>query len=318
MKNELLIIYNTCGLSGKDNTDYYIEALRSIRSQSFQNYKLIVSSCKNKIEHLDKIKESVPVDLIVLIDDILPVNITFNKAVELGIEYFGQFESFLYLDSGIKFTETSQLETLNSLHNSGNYGMTSAQVDNDMGWCWFGLNEYSKPRLLKDLIVPVGKAVNLHCQIFHKDLLDFYGRIIPDVFKSYCTESVFSFLNAALKKSWIISSKVYVHHQFTVPDGQPDNGDGLDGHSYGFRDPPGTWDSIYPPQTMREICNKEEGTKYGFGYEELRGIKMHNPNCFDSEGFCLNENLKTFLKENLFRKEEFDYSKINKTIICSP
>lgn len=314
MKNDLLIIYNTCGISGKDNSSYYTEALKSIRSQSFTDYRLVLSACRNNQLHLENICAEVKVDILNNISDTLPVNITFNQAVRVAVAKYGEFKGYLYLDSGIKFTDPNQLTELYNLFVAGNFGMVSAQVDNDFGWCWFGVDEYSRPRIKEPFLVPVGKAVNLHCQIFSNDLLRYYGHVIPDIFKSYCTESVFSFLNAAIKKQWVVSP-VYVHHQFTVPAGQPDNGDGLDGHSSGFRDPPGTWDSIYPPQTMREICDKAEGTKFGFGYEELRGIKMHDPSCFDSNQFCTNDNLKVFLKDNLYRKD-FEYSKINQKTVC--
>ena len=66
---------------------------------------------------------------------------------------------------------------------------------------------------------------------------------------------------------------------------------------------------------MREIIGKPDGTKYGFGYEELRGIKIHDKNCFDSDGYCKNEDLKVFLKDNIYlSKENFDYDKINRRI----
>ena len=65
---------------------------------------------------------------------------------------------------------------------------------------------------------------------------------------------------------------------------------------------------------MKKIIKKPEGTKAGFGFEELRGIKMHDPNCFDSDGYCENDELKVFLKDNLFlKKEHFDYDEINRT-----
>tara|TARA_R100000664_G_C2758968_1_gene148269 strand:- start:1767 stop:2720 length:954 start_codon:yes stop_codon:yes gene_type:complete len=308
-----LVVYNICGISGKDNSDYYVEALNTISSQKFTDYTLAVSACKNPDSQIKKIVDKCNVDFINSVDDILPVNITFNDTVRECVKEYGDFEAFLYLDSGVKFTEESQLGDLISLYESGNYGMTSAQVDNDFGWCWFGLDEYSKPVLVKDLIVPVGLACNLHCQIFSKDILDYYGNVMPDIFRSYCTESVFSFINAALQKQWVISSKVRVHHAFTVPDGQPNDGDGLDGHSSGFRAPPGTWDDVYPPYTMREIISLEEGTRCGFGYEELRGIKRHNPECYDDKHFCTNDDLKKFLKKYLYRDiKDFNYDEINK------
>lgn len=317
MKNKnYLIVYNICGISGKDNSDYYIEAINTINNQNYKNYKLAISACKNPQSQLEKIKKSCNVQIINSIEDILPVNITFNDTVKESIKKFGNFEGYIYLDSGVKFTNTEQLGNLIELYESGNYGMVSAQVDNDFGWCWFGIDEYSKPMLNNDLLIPVGRACNLHCQIFSKDILEYYENIIPDIFKSYCTESTFSFINSAIKKQWIVSSKVRVHHAFNVPDGRPDDGDGIDGHSSGFKALPGTWDDTYPPFTMKQIIKIPEGTKYGFGYEELRGIKLHDPACFDENFLCKNDELKKFLKKYLYlNKDNFDYDKINKKVI---
>ena len=313
-KNKYLIVYNICGISGKDNSQYYVEALNTIREQKFKNYKLAVSSCKNPDYQIEKIIQNCKIDFVNKIEDVLPVNITFNDTVRECIKKYGEFEAYLYLDSGVKFTDESQLTNLIELYESGNYGMVSAQVDNDFGWCWFGLNEYSSPVLVKDLIVPVGLACNLHCQLFSKEIYESYGNVIPDIFRSYCTESTFSFVNAAIRKQWVISSKARVHHAFTVPAGRPNDGDGIDGHSSGFRAPPGTWDDVFPPLSMEEIINIPEGTEYGFGYEELRGIKMHNKDCFDENQLCKNEKLKDFLKKHIYLSEEdFNYDNINRT-----
>jgi len=313
-----LVVYNTCGISGKDNSDYYVDAISTINKQKFKNYKLAVSSCQNPEYQIEKILQNCKVDYINAIEDVLPVNITFNDTVRECIKHYGDFEAFLYLDSGIKFTNENQLGDLIEMYESGNYGMVSAQVDNDFGWCWFGLDEYSRPVLRRDMLIPIGKACNLHCQVFSKEIYEHYGNVIPDIFRSYCTESTFSFINASLKKQWAVASKVRVHHAFKVPDGMPDAGDGLDGHSSGFRAPPGTWDDIYPPHTMKEIISLQEGTDCGFGYEELRGIKLHKKECFDDNFYCKNNDLKDFLKKYLYRSiEDFDYEKINKQIIVN-
>lgn len=316
MNKKYLVVYNTCGISGKDNSDYYISAINTIRSQNYDNYVLALSSCLNKNEHIEKVLNNCNVDFVNRINDVLPVNITFNDTVRECIKEYGEFEGYLYLDSGIKFTENNQLKTLFEEFESGNFGMVSSQVDNDFGWVWFGRYEHSNTILTENLLVPVGKACNLHCQIFSKEIFNEYGNVIPDIFKSYCTESVFSFVNAAIKKQWIITSKVRVHHAFNVPDGLPDDGDGLDGHSSGFRAPHGTWDDVYSPYSMEQIVSLPEGTDCGFGYEELRRIKMHREDCFDENQLCKNDELRKFIKKYLYRNEkDFNYNNINRNII---
>jgi hypothetical protein len=67
---------------------------------------------------------------------------------------------------------------------------------------------------------------------------------------------------------------------------------------------------------MKEIISFPDGTEYGFGYEELRAIKIHNPNCFDSNFYCTNDKLKEFLKKYMYlSKENFDYDTINKKVL---
>jgi hypothetical protein len=50
----------------------------------------------------------------------------------------------------------------------------------------------------------------------------------------------------------------------------------------------------------------------GFGYEECKGILMHNKSQFDENYHCINDDLKYFIKDALFlKKEELDYDQIN-------
>lgn len=319
MKNdalELHIIYNICGISGRDNTDYYIKAINTIIAQTYTNYKLIISACLNTDKQLSLINQLAKVDMIVHTKDILPVNITFNHAVNKSIEKFGKPFAVLYLDSGVMFTQDDQLENLVRLFYSGDYGMVSAQVDNDMGWCWFNLPVNTV--INKDFLVPVGRALNLHCQLFHIDIWNRYGKIIPDIFRSYCTESVFSFINASIKKQWAVSGKVKLHHAMDFPNGDINNGDGLDGHSSGFKAPHGTWDDVFPPHSMSEIISNKEANLCGLGFEELRHIMPHNKDCYNEDQSCKDpERLARYIATNLYRQEkDFNYKNIKYEVIC--
>ena len=39
----LTIVYNTCGLSGRDNSDFYIKNIRSILNQDLENKRVVFS-----------------------------------------------------------------------------------------------------------------------------------------------------------------------------------------------------------------------------------------------------------------------------------
>jgi hypothetical protein len=318
MEDYYLIVFNICGISGKDNTDYYIEAINTITSQTYTDYKLVVSSCLNPPDQIEKLKNSCNIDLINVVNEVLPVNITFNQAINVGVEHFGMPKGILYLDSVVKFTTDNQLDMFVRLFEAGNFGMASAQVDNDMGWCWFGLPYRA---VVKDnFIVPMGRAINLHCQIFHADIYKEFGGVMPDIFKSYCTESTFSFLNAAIGKEWVVSGDyLKVHHRMYWKNNDINKGNGIDGHCAGFPVEDGAWDHCFEPHSIKSIIEDPEAIACGFGYEELRNILNHNPNCYIDNRFCKDpQRLSDFIKKNIFRqKEDFDYSKIlQETILC--
>jgi hypothetical protein len=62
---------------------------------------------------------------------------------------------------------------------------------------------------------------------------------------------------------------------------------------------------------MREIINDPKAKEVGFGYEEIAGILMHDPQLYTREGHCNNDGLKDYIKENLFlSRDELDYNHI--------
>ena len=62
----------------------------------------------------------------------------------------------------------------------------------------------------------------------------------------------------------------------------------------------------------------EDGYNLGFGYEECRSIMVHDSSKYDENGHCKNDELKEWIKNNLFlSKEEFDYEKMNWEVVGS-
>ena len=65
------------------------------------------------------------------------------------------------------------------------------------------------------------------------------------------------------------------------------------------------------PRTAREIISDPVGIAAGFVYEECQRVLMHDPRQFDERGYCRNNVLKYFIKENLFLPQSIlDYNKI--------
>ena len=306
MSNRFLVIYNTCGISGRDNSDRYLECIQTIVDQlGNKDDKFIVSSCLNPGYQLEKIFKTfgnrVTINAIL---DKLPVNITCNHSAKLGHKLFGDFEGYIYIDSGCSLDDNRIFNRMHEKLITGEYGMVTCPTDSDnafenyYGW-------YFPPH---DFIVPIGKACNLHVSLVSKLFFDSYNQsILPDVFGSTCSESVLSFLNAAIGKKWLIAANMISHHRHS-----------MDLASSGFiNDPNAGWNhTVFSPRSMIEICQDPEGTACGFGYEECNGIKMHDPNQFD--GYCAKqpERLRKFILDNIFiHKPYFDYDKINHEVI---
>ena len=143
---------------------------------------------------------------------------------------------------------------------SGPYGMVSVQASNDNGYpIWFGRPE-SEFVTGENLEMPIGKACNLHTQLFsHSLYAAFDGKLIPDVFVAYCTESIFSFCSAAVGEKWILMADVILDHLKSV-----------DGATSGFhhQGPKGGTNNLFEGLDIDEVLKDPEAWESGFGYEE--------------------------------------------------
>ena len=321
MKYKLLVFYNTCGISGNEQIELYIQSINSILNQDFDNFKVVVSSCLNTRQVRDRLHKEFGNRIAYnFINTLVPVNISFNHSVQQAVERMGAAEGYLYMDSGVSFGEDKNvLKNLYALHKSGPYGMTAGRVDSDSGiFLWYGKganpeDESGQEELLKDghFIVPVGKTLNLHLQIFDHALYEtFDKRLMPDIFASHSTEGTFTFLNACINKKFVLCKDVKVRH-FTS----------MDGGSSGFRPEyarvPG-WKHTLPssPITIEQIIEDPQVKEVGFGYEECQNILMHDPTKFDENGYSLEpEKLKKFMMKFYLPAENFRYDLIDHAFI---
>lgn len=298
----MLVVYNTCGLV-RDNTQLYIRNLESLLNQDLK-CDVVVSSCCNSEACAKEIVSKFPI-YYNHITDKLPISVTFNHTVEIMTKLLGEFDDVMCVDSGIDFGYNSNLRKLYELHKSGPYAMTCARTTDDMGFDdWFHTSVFGEELFKKGhLIVPTGKAVNLHAQIFSREIRDTYGRVLPDIFAGQCMESVFSFMCAALKKRWIVHKDVVLDH-LTGADG-PSSGFNPAKHVNETGKP--RWDHMFgTDEPVLDIMGR--GVEYGMGYEENQGIVMHREDCYE-DGLCTNDELKVFIRNNLFLKN-FDYSSV--------
>jgi len=316
--NKLLAVYNICGINGRPNLPRYLNSIDSILEQDLDDVKVVVSSCLNNSADItflqnqfgDRVSFNV-------ISEVLPVNVTFNHSVKKCVKKFGEFETYLFIDSGIDFQNQKEaFRELYNLYKAGPYAMVSARADGDTGFLtWFrerlGIDTDDRGDSLfanGHMVLPIGSAINLHTQIFSNDLLQEYGRLIPDIFAGQCTESVFSFLCAAIKKKWIIHEGIVLNH-LTGMDGASS---GFAPHLWEWVDHNPRWDHPFRVSSVVEIVKK--GVQFGMGYEELQDIVLHRPDKFDEEGYALDERLKDYIKNNMFlNQQQIDYDDITHT-----
>ena len=54
-KNKLLVVYNTCGFSGREPVDWYIDCIKNILAQDLEGTKVVLSSCGNSSDTIKKL-----------------------------------------------------------------------------------------------------------------------------------------------------------------------------------------------------------------------------------------------------------------------
>ena len=300
MKNKYLVVYNICEIAN-ENSDWYESCLDNLLLTK-GNFDLAVSGCmvteETKKRLLDKYKDKI---IFNFIDCKLTINITLNNSINKIIEHKGRYDAYIYIDSGINVRDNSHwLEEMDIRYQTGEYEMIMIQSDTDTGFHHFGLHGYFYDH---DFVVPVGKGCNVHVLLYGDKILKQYGRAIPDIFLAYCTESVFTFLVAAIQSRWLIVKDLIIEHAKSI-----------DGASVGFshegpRNEP--WNNLYGGLDMMDIINDPVAHRLGLGYEECNGIMMHDPRLFTPKGHAMQPGLKDYIRDKLFLPESIlNYSHI--------
>jgi hypothetical protein len=318
-----ILIYNTCGIS-RNNTDFYLYALNNLLAQKFDNYRVVLSACLNSQECIDRIYKEFGNSINYnIINERLPISVTFNHSAQQMVKRYPDAESISYIDSGILFRDDLVLQRLYDVFKSGNYGLVSSRVTNDSGYnLWFGVGNHhtdaSQDYLLFEknwadtngyqldkngnFIIPVGKCVNLHVNMFSRKVFDAYnGKLLTDVLSSFCVEATMSFTIAAVKQQWVIAKDVICDHATNLDIAA--SGFGAK-HDLMFR----------TPKTIMEII--EPGMKFGMGFDSTRGLGIHDSKCFDGNYLCVNDELKDYIRDNLFLSKEYmDYDTVRHQFI---
>ena len=321
----ILVVYNATGRKNPDNSNFYIKNIKTILEQDYVDMKLVFSGDHIPPNTFKKLYDEFGSDIsYCLTNDKLAVNQTFNHTVLKSVEVFGEFDGYMYVASDVSFSnDKNSLTRLATRTDNPLNGIISPEIDKDNGYYWwFNFDEsqnlwdvFSRD---EDFVVPLGATANLHCKIFSKKIFNEYGRPLPDIFVSYCTESIFSFLAAAVGQRFVITNDVLCHHGNETAVHA-----GLDGHTLAFG---AGWDILYDnaPRSIAEIINDPEAYACGLGYEEwappfiakgkcvpTKPHLMHDPEQFDKQGFSKDNRLRDYIKENFFLPPDvLDYNKI--------
>jgi hypothetical protein len=308
--NKILLVYNTCGIRG-DNTDHYIKCINTFLEQNFDGFRIVLSSCKNSTECIKKIVSTFGNKIsYCLTPELHTVNITFNNAVRKSVKEFGDFESYMYVDSGCWFEDKDILQKTYDCLKSGKNGIVAVQVDNDEA-----LNvldpkfKHSTDEIqIRDehYVIPIGKSINQHVHLFsHKIYKNCNDKIEPDVFAAYCSESVFNYIAAASGQRWVIMADKQVNHHRSI-DGASS---GFSHNSYRHGN---TWNNLLYGRDALQFINDQQAYEVGVGYEECNNVMNHNPKAYDEEGFSKNPD-KLLEKVNQYfflTDEELNYENI--------
>ena len=136
VKNKMLVVYNTCGFSGRENVAWYIDCIKNILNQDFVDFEVVLSSCGNTMPVIKTLLQTFGKKITYNITkERMTVNQSFNHTVQKCVERYGEFESYLYVDSGINFRHNKDvLSKAYNLFKSGPYGMVTIQASNDTGF----------------------------------------------------------------------------------------------------------------------------------------------------------------------------------------
>ena len=319
--SRILVLYNICVIK-RDNTQKYPRYLTSLADQNFDGeMKIIVSACMPRPNTRLAMNLMFPQCDFNSIEEPLPINVTFNHSILEGVKRYGKFDSYVYVSCDSLFPNKDMVQGLFDLLKSDEeYGMATPQTDID-GCYAYGLklgggrhgidDERARHEMFEDgndYIVPVGRACSPHVNFYNPKILDFYGKLLPDIFAAYCTESIFTFLNAALNLKWVISKDYsIVHHANTdIPSAgfRPEERDG----------PP--WDYPIPHfgDSLIDVFDNPTARGLGLGYEECENIVNHDPSQYNEKGFCINNDLKHYLKDNVYlNNSHLDFANIQGT-----
>lgn len=325
IERHLLLVYNCFGGGSEEYEKYIIELdniFWNIDINNLQdNIRVVISSVLNHSNTEKKIKEKYG-DRIHLIkyNENYPVQVTFNKTVLASIKEFQEeYKSYFYVSSGLIFPRQVDLfKRIIDRVSTNEYGFIHLQVDEDSGlgglrqryWDWVKIE---KDDINNDFLIAVGDYCNFHLAVINRELKDFYGVPLLDVYGTGGMEGGITYTGAALrKKNIVLNSSLCLHKPKSNSDRSKN--DEVD------------WDKIKIindwllwGRKNQNFLDDTEGIDAGLGnYPEWYTVGdrpwvvlPHRKDKYDENYLSTDERLKYAVKRCYFtNKSELDYDQI--------
>lgn len=316
---KILVVFNMFDNPSKSNIRVWKENIIKLLVQKNVRYDLVLSLSmgrdhiiKDLIKFLGAVIHRCESIYLNVTHEALPVNTSFNHTCMQATQKSGEnYDGYLYCASDINMPNTQVISQIAYAHVNNNSAITHGMVNNDDGLDhWFGDTERQQIFCKlqdNDFSIPIGKTMNLHCAMFDKSIFNAFGKLMPDIFASTSTESVFYYICVSLnKKYYICSTKDFIlSHQGM-----------LDGRSHCFKTEythEKSWKHMFRAKLgARQKFFSKEAKAVGIGYEEIHGIVPHDKTKFDSEGMPIDSQaLRKYIKYNLYLgSDELNYDAI--------
>lgn len=276
MSMNILAVINTYNLN---HVPHYLE--RNLKGwfnqQIAANLDVVLSNNMPKI-NVNPSEMNAHNFYVVNIYDHYPVYVTFNAT----IKYFNlhkSYDFYVYCAEDCIMTQESDLRILIDEF-TDDIGLVSALVDNDNSLFYPHYNNFNQSTIVK-----LGESVNMHQFVFSKYFMQMYDFKYVDLLSAYATESLLTFLLAAISKKWLHCGKVLLNHN------RSGNQKGFIGHQ-----------SLCPTGFESIFRN---GQKVGLGFECCQNWYPYDASLYDSNEECLyRESLYSYIKDNLFVKSD--------------
>jgi len=316
MTKKICIIFCTCSRNPNQGNAWKISTLQNLFSQTSEKYEytFVSSDCCSHPDNRNNLInfnfDGRGFDYINHIDTPISLQMSLNHTIK-KVHEIDPHDYYIMWSSDTGFLDPYAIQKIiNELDNDDSIFAPGWKCD--LAGPPFGEAHKYKPDV-KKTILPIGYGFNGIFVGFSKYHVEKYNlKPYSDVVLTNCGECMLTYQAAAIKKHQSIINYVCLEEKMCPPDGSSNLFMGRRENlvrTLNLRGPSGEltlWDNS--KYNFKEMV--EGGLKYGLGYQEMDANQwwLHDPNCYDENYFCTNDDLYHYIKNNWYiKKEDFDY-----------